>query len=126
MDKIKVYNRLVDFIIVTLSVSPAFALADDNKNLLLIVSMAIVIPFIFINNPNRISKIDLILVSLCFFIIIFPLLGHPETMRWSTVVYSCMFCLYFMAFTRVLYDSNYNNDDLLRILKFLLQIQTRV
>ena len=120
MDKIKVYNRLVDFIIVTLSVSPAFALADDNKNLLLIVSMAIVIPFIFINNPNRISKIDLILVSLCFFIIIFPLLGHPETMRWSTVVYSCMFCLYFMAFTRVLYDSNYNNDDLLRILKFLM------
>ena len=62
MDKMKVYNRLVDFIIVTLSVSPAFALADDNKNLLLIVSMAIVIPFIFINNPNRISKIDLILV----------------------------------------------------------------
>ncbi len=120
MDKIKVHNRLVDFIIVTLSISPAFALADDNKNLLLIVSMVIVIPFIFINNPNRISKIDLTLVSLCFFIIIFPLLGHPETMRWSTVIYSCMFCLYFMAFTRVLYDSNYNNDDLLRILKYLI------
>ena len=119
MDKINVHNRLVDFIIVTLSISPAFALADDNKNLLLIVSMVIVIPFIFINNPNRISKIDLTLVSLCFFIIIFPLLGHPETMRWSTVIYSCMFCLYFMAFTRVLYDSNYNNDDLLQILKYL-------
>ena len=120
MDKLKIHNTLVDFIIITLSVSPAFALADDNKNLLLILAMAILIPFIFINNPTRISKIDFTLISLCLCMIIFPLLGHPETMRWSTVLYSCIFCLYFMAFTRVLSDSTYSNNDLLRILKLLI------
>lgn len=78
MDKLKIHNTLVDFIIITLSVSPAFALADDNKNLLLILAMAILIPFIFINNPTRISKIDFTLISLCLCMIIFPLLGHPE------------------------------------------------
>lgn len=120
MDKSKFNNKLVNFIIITLSVSPAFALADDNKNLLLIGAMAILIPFVFILSSARIYKIDLILVSLCLFMIIFPLLGHPETMRWSTVLYSCMFCLYFMAFIRVLFDSTYSNDNLLRILKLLI------
>ena len=69
MDKLKIHNTLVDFIIITLSVSPAFALADDNKNLLLIGAMAILIPFVFILNPTRISKIDLTLISLCLFIV---------------------------------------------------------
>lgn len=120
MNKLKINNKLVNFIIITLSVSPAFALTDDNKNLFLIGTMAILIPFVFIINPTRLSKIDLTLVSLCLFMIIFPLLGHPETMRWSTVLYSCMFCLYFMAFIRVLFDSTYSNDDLLKILKLLI------
>lgn len=120
MDKSKINNWLVNFIIISLSVSPAFALADDNKNLLLIGAMAILIPFVFIISPPRISKIDLTLVSLCLFMVAFPLLGHPETMRWSTVLYSCMFCFYFMAFIRVVFDSTYNNENLYKLLKYLI------
>ena len=120
MEKSKFNTILVNLIIVTLSVSPAFALADDNKNLLLIAAMAVLTPFIFILNPSRISKIDLTLVTLCLFMVIFPLLGHPETMRWSTVLYSCVFCFYFMAFIRALFYSSFNNESLIRLLKSLI------
>ena len=42
------------------------------------------------------------------------------TMRWSTVLYSCMFCVYFMAFARVLYSNGYDFSDFSKLLKGLI------
>lgn len=53
-------------------------------------------------------------------LIFFPAALHPETMRWSTILYSCMFCLFFMAFVRVFYHSRFTNVDFLRLLKGLI------
>jgi len=52
--------------------------------------------------------------------IVFPILFHPETMRWSTVLYSCLFCFNFIAFAKVLLHSDYGLDDFSNIIKILL------
>lgn len=102
-----------------MAIAPAFALGDDNRNLLLIGAMG-VSPYFFFRYPIIIPKVDFYLGSICLFMVIFPLLFHPETMRWSTVLYSCMFCVYFMAFARVLYSNGYDFSDFSKLLKGLI------
>ena len=53
-------------------------------------------------------------------IITIPLLNHPQSMRWSTVLYSCMFGLSFMAYTRLLTKSKLMPIKYLKILKMLI------
>ena len=112
-------KTIVHIFIILLAVSPAFALGDGNRNLLLIGAMGFS-PFFLIRYPVIIPKLDFPLILLCFGMIAFPIVFHPETMRWSTVLYSCMFCLYFMAFVRVLRHSDYALEDLSKLLKGLL------
>lgn len=115
----KYINWLVSFIIVTLAISPAFALGDGNRNLLLIGMMS-VFPYFFFRYPIIIPQIDIPLIFLCSMMIVFPFIFHPETLRWSTVLYSCMFCMYFMAFVRILYHSNYTLWNFSKLLKGLI------
>lgn len=102
-----------------MAIAPAFALGDGNRNLLLIGAMG-VSPYFFIRYPIVIPKVDICLGSICLLMIIFPLLFHSETMRWSTVLYSCMFCIYFMAFARVLYSNDYEFSEFSELLKGLI------
>ena len=112
-------NILVFVFIILLAVSPAFALGDGNRNLLLIGAMMIS-PIFLLVYPGVVGKIDFPLMALCLMMIFFPFIRHAETMRWSTVLYSCLFCLYFMAFVRVLYHSTFSVLDFLRLLRGLL------
>ena len=112
-------KTIVHIFIILLAVSPAFALGDDKRNLLLIGTMGFS-PYFLIRYSVIVPKVDLPLILLCFGMITFPIVFHPETMRWSTVLYSCMFCLYFMAFVRVLGHSDYDLDDFSKLLKGLL------
>jgi len=102
-----------------LAISPAFALGEGNRNLLLIGAMAIS-PIFLLRYPIIIPKIDIPLLCICFMIIMFPLLFHPETMRWSTLMYSCMFCLYFMAYVRILIFSNFTFENFIKLLRGLV------
>lgn len=95
---------IVRILLTLISVSPALALGEGNRNLLLIMAMCLSLLFIFYRY-NIISKIDVPIFSLCFCFIFFPLMIHPETMRWSTVLYSCLFCLFFMVYVHVLFNS---------------------
>ena len=105
-------------LILVLAVSPAFALGKDNRSLLLIgimsLSPVLIIAF------NKYHKTDLWIVVFMFSIILIPLLNQPRSMRWSTVLYSCMFCLCFMAYTRLLARSKLNPIKYLKILKVLI------
>jgi len=94
-------------------------LGEGNRNLLLIGAMELS-PIFFLLKPVFIPKVDLPLISLCLFLILLPLSLHPETMRWSTVLYSCLFCSYFMVFVRVLKTSTYSDENFLTLLKGLL------
>lgn len=110
---------LINIFIILLAVSPAFALGEGNKNLLLIGVMCLS-PYFIIRYPIIIPKIDFPLISICMLMIALPIMFHPETMRWSTILYSCLFCLLFMSFARIMYNSDYNENDFSKILKYLL------
>ncbi len=112
-------NKIIQIFIILLAVSPAFALGEGNRNLLLISAMG-VSPYFFFRYPMIVPKVDLYLLGICFSMICFPMLLHPETMRWSTVLYSCMFCMYFMAFVRVLIGSNFTLENFSKLLEGLI------
>ena len=103
-------NVIINIMITLVAVSPAFALGEGNRNLLLIGAMCLS-PYFFLRYPVIIPKVDVPLVLLCDMMIAFPLAFHPDTMRWSTVLYSCMFCMYLMAFVRLLIFEKYEIGD---------------
>lgn len=110
---------LIYILTILLAVSPSIALGDGNRNLLLIAAMGIS-PILFFIYPIFIPKIDIPLIILCLMMIFFPWIRHSESMRWSTVLYTCMFALYLMAYVRVLYSSTFSKNDMLKLLKGLL------
>ncbi len=116
---IKSPNTFVNIFIILLAVTPAFALGEGNKNLLLIGAMCLS-PYFFIKYPIILSKIDIPLISICLMMIVFTIVFHPETLRWSTLMYSCLFCMFFMSFARVLSFSDYRADDFAKLIKWLL------
>lgn len=115
----KKMNVMVNIFIILLTIAPAFALGVGNKNLLLIGAMCLSPHFIF-RYPIIVPKIDLPLVGVCFMMICWSLLFYPDTIRWSTILYSCLFCLNFMAFARILYNSDYKITDFEQIIRWLL------
>ena len=112
-------NVIINIMITLVAVSPAFALGEGNRNLLLIGAMCLS-PYFFLRYPVIIPKVDVPLVLLCDMMIAFPLAFHPDTMRWSTVLYSCMFCMYLMAFVRLLIFEKYEIGDFSQLLKGLI------
>ena len=114
---IKSPNTLVNIFIILLAVAPAFALGEGNKNLLLIGAMCFS-PYFFIKYPVILPKIDIPLISICLMMIIFTMVFHPETLRWSTLMYSCLFCMFFMSFARVLSFS----EDKIRVFKDIFHL----
>ena len=118
-DFLRKSSSIINIMIILVAVSPAFALGDGNRNLLLIGAMCLS-PYFFLRYPVVIPKVDVPLVALCIMMISFPLMFHPETMRWSTVLYSCLFCMYFMAFARVLLAKEYTLSDFAQLLKGLI------
>ena len=53
-------------------------------------------------------------------IIFIPLFYRPDEMRWSTILYSCMFCLSFIAYTFLLRKSKISPIQFTQIIKFLI------
>lgn len=105
-------------ILLSLAISPAFALGAGNRNLFLIVVMAIS-PIIIITYA-KISKSDLLLLFFMGSIVLFPLMFNPESMRWSTVFYSMMFGLAFIAYKQLLYAKDFSIESYQKILKYLI------
>ena len=113
-------NKTIVYVfIILLAISPAFALGEGNRNLLLISGM-LISPIILLRYPNIIPRVDIPLIIISAMIIFFPSILHPETMRWSTILYSCLFFMFFMAFARILYHSSFNSYDFLHLLKGLI------
>lgn len=112
-------SRVVNIFIILLAVVPAFALGDGNKNMLLVAAMCLS-PYFLFRYPVIIGKIDIPLMLMGILMIFFPLLRHPDTVRWSTVLYSWLFLLYFMAYVRTLSASGYGMDNFSVVLKGLI------
>ena len=69
---------IINIMIILVAISPAFALGEGNKNMLLIGAMCLS-PYFFIRYPIIIPKVDIPLTLLCFMMITFPLIFHTET-----------------------------------------------
>lgn len=80
--------------------SPAFALGAGNRNLLLISAMAIS-PLLLIIYPIFNKRVDLPLLLFLVCTISFPLIFHPSTMRWSTVLFTAMYGIFYVSYSFV-------------------------
>ena len=114
----RIKPNLLILILIALAVSPAFALGDGNRNLLLIGVMGL--SPIIILHYSRFDRINIWLLLFMGSIIVFPLIFHPESMRWSTVLYSVMFCLTFMAYSELLQRSFFTPRYYQKLLKYLI------
>ena len=105
-------------IIMSLAIAPAFALGEGNRNLLLIGVMGLspILIIVF----NRYHRTDIWLLVFMASIILIPLIHQPQRMRWSTIIYSCMFALTFMAYSRLFFKSKLSILTYVKILKFLI------
>lgn len=113
----RIATQLINLIIILLAVSPAFALNEEtNRNNLLIVAMCFS-PLILLSTPIIKRKVDIPLIILCGMIILFPALFHPETIRWTTMIYSCLFILFCLALSHTLSISRYTNENFLKVIK---------
>ena len=114
----KISSWLITIILISIAVSPAFALGEGNRNLLLIGVMG-VSPIIVITY-FRIYRSDIWLLLFMLTIVVNPLVNHPESMRWSTVLYSMMFCLTFMAYNRLLTMDTLSIEHYYKLLRYLM------
>lgn len=112
-------NRfLIYLFIISLAIAPAFALGEGNRNLLLIAVMTLS-PIILIT-CKQFYKIDIWLVLLACSLVIGPFFLHPSSFRWSTILYSWMFFITFMAYNRLLFSNFFNVIQFFNLLHFLI------
>lgn len=118
MRKRKLLSSLLTIIIVSFAVSPAFALGADQRNMLMIGVMA-VSPIIIVSY-RRYYLTDIWLMLFMLAIIFSPLVSNPESMRWSTVIYTLMFGTTFLAYSQLLRSGYYTVVNYQNVLKYLI------
>tara|TARA_B110000240_G_scaffold195378_1_gene244876 strand:+ start:731 stop:1921 length:1191 start_codon:yes stop_codon:yes gene_type:complete len=114
----KIKPSLLIYFLISLSISPSFALGKNNINLLLVLVFAMA-PVIILYY----RRFDLINKWLFFFVISifsFPLLFQPESMRWSTIFFSTLFCLTFVAYRVLLNHSYFTPKNYQKVIKYLI------
>lgn len=111
-------SYLLTIIIISLAISPAIALGEDQRNLFLIGIMSIS-PILFISY-RKYYQSDIWLILFMISIILSPLLNHPDSMRWSTVMYTLMFGFTFLAYKNMLHVSTFTITDYQKLLKYLI------
>ena len=118
MAKTRNKSFFLNLILISLAISPSFALGLDNRNLLLIGLMSLSPIFVLMN--LKFGKMDKLLLFFLASIVVFPYLFQVESMRWSTVLYSIMFGLTFIAFKQLLRKNYFSVADYFKILKYLI------
>lgn len=109
---------LLTFLLLSMAISPAFALGEGGINLFLIGVMTIS-PMILLVN-RKFYKNDIWLLIFMLSIILIPYINHSESMRWSTVIFSLLFCSTFLAYKNLLYANNFSILNYQKLLKYLI------
>lgn len=93
-------------------------LGADNRNLLLIGLMGL--SPIFLLAVLRIRKSHLTLYFFMGSILLFPAIMNPEHLRWSTILFSVMFSISFIAYENALRASKMEVEAFIKAIRFLL------
>lgn len=114
---------LIGFLIICVTVTPAFAIDDRNRNMFLIYVMYLA-PLLFVCFKSRDIKVELTLISLGALMFFVPAMSHPKSFRISTIIFSYLYFMYFMTYTRVLGNKAYNREIFINLLKYLIYAYT--
>lgn len=93
-------------------------LGADNRNLLLIGLMGL--SSIFLLVARRIRKSHLALYFFMGSILLFPAIINPEHLRWSTILFSVMFSISFIAYENALQGSKMEIETFIKAIRVLL------
>lgn len=118
------FDNLIRFfvylILISLAISPSFLIsAVDNRNFFLIGVMGIVGPIVILVLPELRRGDNFIFLFIASLLII-PFLFNPMSIRWSTIFYSIMFCLSFLAYKRLLLKGFFSVELYLGFLKKII------
>lgn len=111
--------NLTGVFVLLLTITPAFAIDESNRNLFLIAGMCLAPILLFIYRPKK-GYIDVTLMLLGCLMLVIPLTVNPDTFRVSTVLYAWLFFLFFMAYTRVLEGRHYTRESFAHLLRMLI------
>lgn len=114
--------RLTTFAaLLLLSINPVWTEGKDCINLLLCGALC-VSPLVLILRETRvfIPRIDIPLSLVCFFVIVFPIIFHPETLRWTTMLFTCAYCVFFMMYARTLRTSGIGSESFGKFVKYIV------
>lgn len=110
---------LVSMFIIVFATSPDIFLSQkDDRNLLLIGIMILAPITLFFS--KKIYRLDILILFFLMSIVFSPLLNHYDTLRWSTIIYTIMFGITFIAYEHLLNRNLYSVDQYLNLLKNLL------
>ena len=116
----KTYNtRIVIVIITMLAVYPAVFMNASKQNIILLAIMG-VSPMIWLFYRFIVPRIDIPFITMYVLMFVAPMVFHPTTMRWSTLLYTGMYISLFLAYVKVLKRSNIDKKTLLNILKYII------
>ncbi|MBU3938887.1 hypothetical protein KJ942_05205 [bacterium] len=118
MKKNELSSLFLRIILVALAVSPAIGIGEGDRNLFLI-GMMTISPIILIIN-RKFYRSDILIILFLVSIVLIPILYQPASMRWSTVMYSWMFGMTFVAYKQLLYKNYYSLEDYQKLLKLLI------
>lgn len=118
MTKMYISSMLLMLILIALAIAPAIVLGEDDRNIFLIGVMAIS-PIIIVINHKFYQSTHLLLMFMLSIVFI-PLLHQPDSMRWSTIMYSIMFGLTFIAYVQLLHSKKFHIENYQKILKYLI------
>ncbi len=114
------WKKIFYIIIISLSISPAFATSDvDNRNYLLIACMSIG-PILFLSIGTIKWKTDGLVLLLISLIFITQILFNPQSVRWTSIFFSCMFFIYFLTAIKVVKKARINYSTLCNITKYII------
>ncbi len=112
-------TRLVVFLLLLLSIYPAFMMNAAKQNILLLAVMSIS-PLMLIITPKLLPQYDIPLFCMLILMIAFPFAFHFQTMRWSTLIYTSMYVCFFLSYLRILYASDINAEMFMKLIRWII------
>ena len=115
-------NKVLLFTMLALvTVSIGYTQGPENINLLLCGAL-VLSPLVLIIKANRIFLpwIDVPFLLVCAWVLTVPAIFHPDTVRITTVLFTCAYCIFFMMFARVARDSGLPRKSLPDFAKIII------
>lgn len=107
--------------LVLLSINPTWTQGEANKNLLLAAAMCLSPMVLLIKNTRVLMpRIDLPLAGVAIMVMAMPVLFHPESVRWITMLFTGAWCVFFMMLARLTLISGLRSDEFQKMIRWIV------